>query len=191
MALSKKKKSDLIFWGGFGLILAFLYLTPWGSSTRTWIGGLFLSSPSMENYEVNNDNFLSTDWNLKHINEEEIWISETEKPIFINIWATWCGPCRSEMPSINKLYNKYKNDVDFILVSPNESIELLKEFAENHDYQLPFYSALSYTPSQLQTNSYPTTIIIDKNKNITHKMTGAHNWNTEEVYLILDGLINK
>jgi len=191
MTLSKKKKSDLIFWIGFGLIIAFLYLTPWGSSTRTWIGGLFLSSPSMEDYEVEIDNYLSTDWNLQNINGEEIWLSDTDKPIFINIWATWCGPCRSEMPSINKLYDKYKNEVDFILVSPNESIKILKEFAQNSEYSLPFYTGISYTPSQLQTNSYPTTIIIDKNKNITHKMTGAHNWNTEEVYSILDGLINK
>lgn len=191
MALTRKKKSDLIFWTGFGLIIAFLYLTPWGSSTRTWIGGLFLSSPSMENYEVNKDNFLSTDWNLKNINEEEIWLSETDKPIFLNIWATWCGPCRTEMPSINSLHNKYRNDVEFILVSPNESIEILKEFARNNDYNLPIYTAISHTPSQLQTNSFPTTIIIDKNKNITYKMTGAHNWDTEEVHGILDELINK
>jgi hypothetical protein len=53
------------------------------------------------------------------------------------------------------------------------------------------YTSINQTPSQLQTNSYPTTIIIDKNKMITHKMKGAHDWNTEEVYSILNELINK
>ena len=190
MKLSRKNKSDLIFWVGFGLILAFLYLTPWGRSTRTWIGGLFLSSPIMEKYDTK-DNFLSTDWNLQHINKDKIWLSDTDKPIFINIWATWCGPCRTELPSINSLHEKYKNDIKFILVSPNESIEILKEFAQNNNYKLPIYTAKTETPYQLQTNSYPTTIIIDKNKMITHKMKGAHDWNTEEVYAILNELINK
>jgi thiol-disulfide isomerase/thioredoxin len=191
MVLTRKRKSDLIFWAGFGLIVAFLYLTPWGSSTRAWMGGLFLSSPNMEKHEANKDNFLSSDWNLQNINENKILISETNKPIFINIWATWCGPCRTEMPSINNLYNKYKNDVEFILVSPDETIEVLKEFGQNNAYNFPIYTSISQTPIQLQTNSYPTTIIIDKNKNITYKMTGAHDWDTEEVYSILDELINK
>ena len=190
MELTRKKKSDLIFWLGFCLILAFLYLTPWGGATRTWIERLFLSSPSMEKYE-SSDNFLSTDWNIQHINNEEILLSDVDKPIFINIWATWCGPCRTELPSINNLYNKYKNDIEFILVSQNEPIELLQNFSKDHNYSLPFYKAISQTPSQLQTNSYPTTIIIDKNKNITYKISGAHDWDREEVYAILDELINK
>ena len=190
MTLSKKKKSDLIFWIGFGFILAFLYLTPWGGATRTWIGGLFLSSPNIEKYE-SSDNFLSADWNIQDINNEKMWLSDTDKPIFINIWATWCGPCRTELPSINSLYEKYEKDIEFILVSPNESIKILKEFVKDNNYKLPIYTAIGQTPSQLQTNSYPTTIIIDKNKNITHKMKGAHDWNTEEVYSILNELINK
>ncbi len=191
MALTRKNKSDLIFWAGFGLIVAFLYLTPLGSSTRAWMGGLFLSSPNTEKHEANKDNFLYSDWKLQNINENKILISEINKPIFINIWATWCGPCRTEMPSINNLYNKYKKDIEFILVSPHETIEVLKEFAQNNAYNLPIYTCISQTPIQLQTNSYPTTIIIDKNKNITYKITGAHDWNTEEVYSILDELINK
>lgn len=191
MALSKKKKSDLIFWISFVLLAAFLYLTPWGSSTRKLIGELFLSSPAMEKIETGNDNYLTTDWNLKNTNKNEIWISETNKPIFINIWATWCGPCRTEMPSINRLYNKYKNDVDFIMVSPHETIETLKEFAQKNVYSFPTFTAISQTPIQLQTNSYPTTIIIGDNKNIAYKITGAHDWDTEEVYSILDELINK
>ena len=190
MTLSKNKKSDLLFWIGFGLIIAFLFFTPWGGVTRTWIGGLFLSSPDLEKYD-SSENFLSTDWNLQHINNEKMSLSDTDKPIFINIWATWCGPCRTELPSINSLYDKYKNGVEFILVSPNESIEILKEFAKENNYKLPIYTAIDQTPSQLQTNSYPTTIIIDKNKIITHKIKGAHDWNTEEVYLILNELINK
>ena len=63
MKLSRKNKSDLIFWIGFGLILAFLYLTPWGGATRTWIGGLFLSSPNHGTSMKVVTTFLSADWN--------------------------------------------------------------------------------------------------------------------------------
>ena len=187
MNLSKKKKSDLIFWGIFAVVVAFLYLTPWGSSTRTWVGGLFLSSPSIESNEK--PILLSTDWNLRNLDEDEIWLSDTDKPVFINIWATWCGPCRSEMPSINDLYNKYKNKAEFILVSPDETLGKLKDFATNNDYNLPFYNAISYTPKELFTNSYPTTFILDKNKNIVFKSTGAHDWNSDNVHVLLDKLI--
>ena len=159
-----------------------------GGATRSWVGGLFLSTPKME---MSEEKLLSPDWNLQDLNGKEIWLSDTDKPIFINIWATWCGPCKSEMPSINELYNKYKNDIEFIIVSPDESLEILRLFESKTNYQIPFYNAKSFTPSELQTNSYPTTVIIDKEKNISYKLTGAHNWNTEEVHKILDGLINK
>jgi len=190
--MNKKTKSDLIFWIVFGLIAAFLFLTPWGSNTRSWISSLFLSSPELSENNLQNSNkeILSTDWNLEGIDGENIWLSDTDKPIFINIWATWCGPCRSELPSIKSLHEKYKGRVTFLLVSPDESIEVLNKFESKNEYQLPFYNAISYTPKELQTNSYPTTIILDADKNIIYKITGAHDWDTEDVHKIFNGLIN-
>lgn len=188
MNISKKAKSDIIFWAAFGLIVAFLYLTPWGTSTRTWIGGFFLSSPNMESSKLDDNNILSNDWNFEDTTGEQFWLSDTDKPVFINVWATWCGPCRSEMPSIKSLYDKYNSKVEFILVSPNETLQEIQKFATDNQYNLPFSTSLSAIPTELQSNSYPTTFILDSNKNIIYKLTGAHDWDSEEVHHILDDL---
>lgn len=192
MELNSKQKSNIIFWSLFLGLLGFLYLTPWGSSTRIWLSGLTLSSPDIEQSRINNANesFVETDWNLQSTLGDEVWLSDYEKPIFINIWATWCPPCKAELPSIIALYEKYKYDVTFLLISPDENIEKLQNFATKHDYKVPFYNELSYTPNNLRTDSYPTTFILNKNKEITHKMIGSHNWDDKSVHDILDELIS-
>ena len=120
-----KRKSNIIFWSIFVGILLFLYATPWGSSLRDWISSSFLSSPNIEeNTVVDQDKtFLDADWKLISTSGEEIWLTETDKPIFLNIWATWCGPCRSEMPSIIDLEAEYGDKVLFLLISPSESLQ--------------------------------------------------------------------
>ena len=126
--LSRKVKSDLIFWGILILFIGYLFLTPSGENTRAWLTSLTLSSPSNSIEQSNLQ--VKDDWQLTSTNGNEIWLSELKKPVFINIWATWCPPCRSELPSILKLEAKYKDKVDFLLVSPNEPIGKLKDFSE-------------------------------------------------------------
>ena len=42
---------------------------------------------------------------------------KSSKPVFINFWATWCGPCMGEMPDLQKLFNKYYKTIDFIFIN--------------------------------------------------------------------------
>jgi len=168
-----------------------MYLTPWGSSTRNWLASLTLTSPSIEHSEINESSqkTLFADWNLQSTKGEEIWISSIRKPLFVNIWATWCPPCRAELPSIISLAKKYDSEIEFLLVSPDESMDELKKFANEQGYEIPFYNELNYTPDNLQTSSYPTTFILTKDKEVTHKMVGSHNWDSEDVHHLLDLMI--
>ncbi len=185
--LSKKTKSDLIFWGILIVFIGYLFLTPSGENTRSWLTALTLTAPS--NSISESQSTLKSDWQLQATNGDEVWLSQFQKPIFINIWATWCPPCRAELPSILKLEEQYKNKIDFLLISPNEALEKLQKFGLDKNYQTLFYNATSATPKSLTTNSYPTTYIIDVNKKIVLKSVGAHNWNSEEVHKLLDQLI--
>lgn len=187
--ISRKAKSDLIFWGILIVFAGYLFLTPSGENTRAWLTALTLSSPSNTLEQSNIQ--VKDDWQLTATNGEEIWLSELKKPIFINIWATWCPPCRSEMPSIFELEANYKDKIDFLLVSPDESIEKLKNFAEQKGYTSVFYNAKNGMPSDLVTGSYPTTYILDHNKKIILKSVGAHDWNAQSVHAILDQLIEE
>lgn len=187
--LSRKTKSDFIFWGILLLFIAYLFLTPSGENTRAWLTSLSLSSPSNAITQPNLQ--IEDDWQLTSTNGDEVWLSELNKPIFINIWATWCPPCRSELPSILDLETKYKDKVDFILVSPDESIDKLKNFAKQKGYSTTFYNAKNRTPKNLITNSYPTTYILDANKKVILQSVGAHDWNAKSVHEILDQLIKE
>lgn len=185
--LSRKTKSDIIFWGILSLFMCYLFLTPSGENTRAWLTSLTLSAPKNETNQTYQK--ISGDWQLYSTNGDEIWLSEIDKPIFINIWATWCPPCRGELPSIIDLETQFKNKVDFLLVSPNESLDILSQFRAKKEYNTSFYNAKGATPKELFTNSYPTTFIVDKNKNIVLKSIGAHDWNSENIHNILNQLI--
>jgi len=188
MILSKQAKSNIIFIAILGSVLFFLFGTNLGTNLRTWMTSFTLSTPDIVSSEVNNieDQNISFDWMVIDDKLNKVWISEIDKPIFINIWATWCGPCRSEMPSIISLRHKLQGKVEFLLISPMEGMKIIKDFKEKEAIDFPLYINGSEIPENLRSNVYPTTFIIDKNKQIVYKWEGAYDWDTK---VIVDKLI--
>ena len=189
MELTKKRKSDLIFYGSLILLVLFLFFTPWGLKVRSWIGGVFLSAPAVEQTLPKDDTTLiKNNWEFISQDGKIVLLSEIDQPIFLNIWATWCGPCRSEMQSIIDLHSKFGQKVKFILVSPSENMEIIKKFKEANDIDMDLYVTQYLAPELLQSNVYPTTYIISPDKHVLLKSEGAHDWNAESVHSLLDGL---
>ncbi len=186
MTLSRKAKSDLIFWGVIVLFTGFLFFTPYGKNTRDWLTSFALSTPS--NTLNNEGSKINSNWILESTSGESLQLKELKKTLFINIWATWCSPCRSELPSVLALQEQFKDKVLFLLISPSESLVALEQFKTAHSYQTEFYTSDYGLPKELETQSYPTTFIIDKDKRIILKSVGAHNWNSENIHKILNQL---
>lgn len=184
--LSKKAKSDLIFWGILIPFMAYLFFTPSGENTRAWLMSFTLTSPKTTS---NTNKKVTDDWQLTSTEGEEVWLSEFKKPTFINVWATWCPPCRAELPSIFELQKEYKDKVDFILISPDEPLQKLINFGNKKGYTSVFYTANGQTPNALSFTSYPTTFILDAQKNVVLESVGAHDWNSQKVHELLDKLI--
>lgn len=111
-----------------------------------------------------------------------------DKPILINFWATWCPPCIAEMPSLLKLQKDYGNKVHFLFIS-QENQTVTYSFLQEKKWSFNSYRPLSREPLLLQSNSLPTTFIIDTNGNILVKETGNKNWNGDSVRELLDTLI--
>lgn len=93
------------------------------------------------------------------------------KPIVLNFWASWCPPCKGEMPHFNKIYEEMGEDVIFMMVDSvdgqRETTKKGKEFIEENKYTFPTY----YDESQDASYAYgitalPSTIFIDKDGNI-------------------------
>lgn len=100
------------------------------------------------------------------------------KIVFINFWTTWCLACVIEMPSMEKLHQRFK-DKDFVMVAINlqESAERVKQFYKEH--QLTFTTLLDITGdvgAALGINAIPTTFILDKNGRIIGKALGPREW---------------
>ena len=110
------------------------------------------------------------------------------KVVFISYWATWCPPCIAELPTIEKLYADYGDQVNFMLIS-NERSETVRLFLEKKGYDLPVYLSRMQAPKALFERSIPTTYIIDGDGKILMKETGAADWNSEKVREVLQDLL--
>jgi thiol-disulfide isomerase/thioredoxin len=111
---------------------------------------------------------------------------DQEKLVFINVWATWCGPCNMEMPGIQSLYNKYKSNekVAFYIIS-DEDAATVNPFIARKGYQLPFYQYAGAYPPALDGNAIPRTYIIYKGKILAQEI-GASQWDRPEITALID-----
>lgn len=111
-----------------------------------------------------------------------------DRVIFFNHWATWCPPCRAEMPDIERLYRDYGNRVAMVLASQEEKSQLIG-YLEEHGYDLPVYRLIQNPPEKLRSSSLPTTYLITAEGRITVRKTGAANWDGKFFRAYLDGLL--
>ena len=130
-------------------------------------------------------------WNLSSLNSGNTNLSGSEgKVTLISFWATWCAPCIAELPYLEKLYDNYKDKVDFYFVSDEESA-ILQNFLKKKEYDIPVYIPLESSPALLEIRSLPTTFLISKSGEIVIRETGAASWNNERVHLLIDELLNQ
>ncbi|MET3500257.1 thiol-disulfide isomerase/thioredoxin [Mucilaginibacter rubeus] len=104
------------------------------------------------------------------------------KVVFINYWATWCPPCIAEMPKVNELYKKFRNDpkVAFLLVDVDNDLPKAKNFMLKNNYDLPLYIQMSNVPGTLLDGTIPTTLVFDKEGMLIYKHSGAADYSSEE-----------
>lgn len=156
-------------------------------------GGLELYNSSSNKSEINqnnqssenkdNDKIMSIDFTLHDQYGKEHKLSEYRgKTVFLNFWATWCPPCRGEMPHIEDLYKEYNKNKDEVVIlgvaSPNlgnEGTEKdIKDFLNQNKYNFPVVmdkdGVLAY---QYGISAFPTTFIIDKDGYVTQYVPGA------------------
>jgi thiol-disulfide isomerase/thioredoxin len=113
------------------------------------------------------------------------------KTIFLNVWATWCGPCRVEMPSIQQLYNKVDKDkIVFVMLSidDRQNYEKVVNYVREKEFTFPVYVPHEYLPDQLMVRTIPTTFVINSDGKIAARETGTANYDTEEFRTFLERL---
>lgn len=106
-------------------------------------------------------------------------LSEFEgKPVILNFWASWCGPCKSEMPDFEEAYKEYGEKIHFLMVNLTdgyqETVNGAQKFIEDTGYTFPIYFDTKQDAARTYgVYSIPMTFFIDESGNIIAHGTGA------------------
>ncbi|GGG93163.1 hypothetical protein GCM10007415_30010 [Parapedobacter pyrenivorans] len=113
------------------------------------------------------------------------------KVVFVNFWATWCPPCIAEMPSIDKLYQQFKDNeqIVFVMVDVDNQYEKSKQFMDSKKLSLPVHVPSGDIPDHWLGGAIPTTLILDKQGQIATKHEGMADYSRPEVADFINKLI--
>lgn len=114
--------------------------------------------------------------------------------VLLNFWATWCYPCRAEMPSMQALYDAYQHAGFTILAiaSDAQGQSVVGPFAEKHQLTFPILlDAHNAVGAQLQLPGIPTSYLLDKHSRIAKMEVGMRNWNSQSIRQIIKTLLNE
>jgi peroxiredoxin len=135
---------------------------------------------------LNSDNIIKSkapDFTLKDLNGKTVSLAAFKgKVVLLNFWATWCPPCRAEMPALNKLHHMLKpRGLEVIAVSTDRSINDIKDFLESHKVDFTvLFDADRNAAKQYRVFSMPTTFLISRSGIIVEKFYGEYDWTEPE-----------
>lgn len=114
-------------------------------------------------------------------------LSYRGKPLIINVWASWCGPCRQEMSSLDKLAKRYAGkQFNLIGISTDDSIEAAYVFLEKSGTSFDNYiDSKLVLENMLGADRLPLTLLVDAQGRVLDKHYGARDWNSEEAKKII------
>ena len=120
------------------------------------------------------------DFTAELIDGSSISLSDLKgKPVIINFWATWCGPCVREMPAFERLKEDFGDEIGIIAVNCGDDADTVKDFVDEYGYTFPVVLDEDYEVTMLYpSNSIPYTVVLDANGKITHVSTGAYDADT-------------
>ncbi len=160
-------------------------------NTLSWMFIVILATSVALNFEKANKTVVlgeALDFELQTLSGETVRLSDYRgKKVILNFWATWCPPCKAEMPHMQNFYEEHGDEIEVIavnLTSRDNGVEALEKFVS--DYELTFKIPLDVNGvygDAFEIISIPTTYVIDESGQINQKIVGPMDQNTLESYL--------
>lgn len=144
------------------------------------------------NIEKSDKEIQAPDFTLKDLSGNTVSLRELRgKVVFLNFWATWCPPCRLEMPAMEQLHKEF-SDQGLVVLAVNfrESQDDVRSFLKQHG--LTFTTLLDEQERAFglyRAWSLPTTYLINKNGEIVGKVIGYRDWNSEQARSLFHQLL--
>ncbi len=133
---------------------------------------------------------MDYNWTVRDLDGQDLNLADLKgKVVFLNIWATWCPPCRVEMPGIQRLYEELAAEGVVFVLASNEDPETIRDFVQDNGFTFPVYSATMWPPPALETESIPATFIVSPEGKIVLRHLGAAQWDHPDVVAFLRGLL--
>ena len=179
---SKKVKKEIRDWAIFAGVLLTLYLTGLHTDVAAFAQRMVLATGiANPNTEIEKEKTKAAyDFTLNQLDGETLNFEDLKgKVVFINFWATWCAPCVAEMPSINSLYEIYKDnpDIVFVMINVENKDEKVRKFIKKKKFSFPIYLPnASQIPRVYESKGIPTTFVLDKDGYIAYKKVGMANY---------------
>lgn len=160
-----------------GMLLLAVVLILGGLGTLIWMGmktaadnRIPSSAPALMQ-----EGESATNFSLAALGGGDIALADYEGQVVVmNFWATWCPPCRAEMPGLNRFYETHKDEGLVVLaINGQENEATVRPFIEANNFTFPVLLDLQGSVArQYTTRSFPTTFIIDRNGIIQHVQVG-------------------
>ncbi|MDD3519856.1 MAG: TlpA disulfide reductase family protein [Actinomycetota bacterium] len=146
-----------------------------------------------EDADANETKDYENDFTLNNLSGEKISLSDfSEKIVVLNFWATWCPPCKAEIPDFVDLYDKYKDQgIAFLGISLDDDLNALKQFVfdNNINYPIVIDNQVANVSGKWGISAIPTTFFIDIDGKILDKWIGQIP--KEELDSVLKGLLSR
>jgi cytochrome c biogenesis protein CcmG/thiol:disulfide interchange protein DsbE len=145
-----------------------------------------------KNQAIPQEGYLAPPIELQGLDGKRYNLDELDKPVILNFWASWCGPCQIEAPMLINLYRKYGDHIEIyaINLTMNDKRENIEAFVNRFKLPFPVLLDTSGDVTKLyQVQVIPTTFFIDREKRITKLATGIHP--KEELEELIEELIER
>lgn len=161
------RKKILIITASLVALLVFSAVLYNGIKDKVSNDNLAVTEPSAEEQENQNEPILAPDFTVVDIDGNEVKLSDMRgKPVIVNFWASWCGPCKSEMPDFEEAYKKYGDEICFMMVNmtdgSSETVSTASKFIASKGYSFPvYYDTKTEAAIAYGVYSIPATYFID------------------------------
>jgi thiol-disulfide isomerase/thioredoxin len=145
---------------------------------QSWIGSRFLPTPRFPTDEVRLGQ-VDYDWDLHTLDGRPVSFAEFRgKPVFLNLWASWCAPCRMEMPGIERLSRSLEGSGIAFVIASEEDADVIRSYAERNSLGITLY-VVDRVPAPFEVETIPRTYIIDPGGTIVFERRGAAAWDVD------------
>jgi len=167
----------------------------WAPPLVILIAALAVALYSQQTRSAKRSGYPAPNFRLTDLSGREYRLSDLRgKIVFLNLWATWCPPCRDEMPSMERLHRRLAGD-DFIILAVSEDAQGARAVA-------PFVQQLGLTfpvlldadgnlPRKYGVTGYPETFVIDRAGRVIQHVIGPEDWGSDQMYLYFQRLIEQ